>query len=119
VVVGVIAASVGGAMRGAIRHGGARLLDSLIGVVLQVAVVLLAAWLMAAPLKESTQPSLVAAVQDSKVIQQIDRIAPPWLHNLVSSRLKEALASSGLQIGPNQTVNVDDPDPSLASKVPW
>ncbi|MFN8228228.1 MAG: acid resistance serine protease MarP [Mycobacterium sp.] len=116
VVVGVIAASVvGGAMRGAIRHGGARLLDSLIGVVLQVAVVLLAAWLMAAPLKESTQPSLVAAVQDSKVIQQIDRIAPPWLHNLVSSRLKEALASSGLQIGPNQTVNVDDPDPSLAS----
>ena len=45
---GDAASVVGGAMRGAIRHGGARLLDPLIGVVLQVAVVLLAAWLMAA-----------------------------------------------------------------------
>lgn len=116
VVIGVIAASVvGGAMRGAIRHGGARFVDSLIGVVLQVAVVLLAAWLMAAPLRESTQPSLVAAVKDSKVVQQVDRIAPPWLHKLVSNRLKEALASSGLQIGPNPSPNVDDPDVSLAS----
>ncbi|HNM84730.1 MAG: acid resistance serine protease MarP [Mycobacterium sp.] len=116
VVIGVIAGSVvGGAMRGAIRHGGARFVDSLVGVVLQVAVVLLAAWLMATPLKSSTQPSLVAAVRDSKVLEQVDRVAPPWIRDVVRNRLSGLLDSSGLQIGPNPTANVDDPDASLAS----
>lgn len=116
VVVGVIAASVvGGAMRGAIRHGGLRLVDSLVGVVLQVTVVLLAAWLMATPLMSSTQPSLAAAVRDSKVIQQVDRVAPPWIRDVVRSRLSGLLDSSGLQIGPNPDADVDAPDPSLAN----
>ncbi len=116
VVIGVIAGSVvGGAMRGAIRHGGARFVDSLVGVVLQVAVVLLAAWLMATPLMSSTQPSLVAAVRDSKVLQQVDRVAPPWIRDVVRKRLSGLLDSSGLQIGPNPIANVDDPDASLAS----
>lgn len=124
VVIGVIAASVvGGAMRGAIRHGGARFVDSLIGVVLQVAVVLLAAWLMAVPFKpsqdpsqtSSTQPCLGNVVCGSKVIQQLDRVVPSSVGQALGERLRGALHSSGLQIGPNPSPNVDDPDVSLAS----
>ena len=115
VVIGEIAGVVvGRAVRGAIRHGALRFVDSAVGVVLQVAVVLLAAWLLSAPLTSTSQPKLAAAVRDSTVLQQVDRVAPTWIRDTVRERVSKLIDSSGLQIGPNATVDVDAPDESLA-----
>ena len=63
VVIGEIAGVVlGRAVRGAIRNGGLRTVDSVVGVALQLVAVLVAAWLLATPLTSSDQPDLAAAV---------------------------------------------------------
>ena len=74
VVIGEVAGVVlGRAVRGAISSRVVRTVDSLIGVVLQIVVVLVAAWLLAAPLTSSDQPNLAAAVRGSKVLAEVDR----------------------------------------------
>lgn len=96
VVVGEIAGVVlGRAVRGAIRSPGIRGADSVIGVVLQLGVVLIAAWLLATPLTASDQPSLATAVNDSRVLRQVNEVAPPWLKT-VPRRLSAVLDDSGL-----------------------
>jgi S1-C subfamily serine protease len=121
VVIGEIAGVVvGRAVRGAIRHGGARFVDSLVGVVLQVLVVLAAAWLLATPLTSSSQPNLAAAVRGSKVLTHVDAVVPPWLKSTVQKRLSALWDSSGLpdvldQYSRTRIANVDPPDQSLAS----
>ena len=121
VVIGEIAGVVvGRAVRGAIRHGGARFVDSLVGVALQVLVVLAAAWLLATPLTSANQPNLAAAVRGSKVLAQVDGVVPPWLKTTVQKRLSALWDSSGLpdvldQYGRTPIVVVDPPDESLAS----
>ena len=121
VVVGEIAGMVvGRAMRGAIRHGGLRFVDSVIGVALQVLVVLIAAWLLATPLKTSDQSNLASAVTGSKVLTQVDRLAPSWLRSEVQQRLSALVRDSGLRdalqpFGKTPVAAVDPPDESLAS----
>jgi len=121
VVIGEVAGVVvGRAVRGAIRHGKARFIDSVVGVVLQVGVVLLAAWLLATPLTSSSQPKLAAAVRGSMVLAHVDEVAPPWLRSTVQKRLSALLDSSGLpqvldQFGRTPTVEVDPPDATLAT----
>jgi S1-C subfamily serine protease len=121
VVIGEIAGVVvGRAVRGAIRHGGARFVDSLVGVALQVLVVLAAAWLLATPLTSSSQTSLAAAVRGSKVLTQVNEVVPPWLKTTVQKRLSALWDSSGLpdvldQYARTPIANVDPPDASLAS----
>ncbi|HEX7323385.1 MAG TPA: acid resistance serine protease MarP [Mycobacterium sp.] len=96
VIVGEVAGVVlGRAVRGAIRHPGVRGIDSLIGVVLQLAVVLIAAWLLATPLTSSDQPNLAAAVRGSRVLARVDDVAPTWLKT-VPARLSAVLDNSGL-----------------------
>ena len=63
-VIGEVAGVVlGRAVRGSIRSGPVRVVDSVIGVALQLVVVLVAAWLLASPLTSSDQPNLAAAVR--------------------------------------------------------
>ena len=58
IVVGEVAGVVlGRAVRGAIRNRTVRVIDSVIGVGLQVIVVLTAAWLLATPLTQSAGPA--------------------------------------------------------------
>lgn len=97
VVVGEVAGVVlGRAVRGAISSGGIRLLDSLIGVAVQLVVVMVAAWLLATPLTASSnEPSLAAAVRGSRVLAQVNEVAPPWLKT-VPKRLSSLLDTSGL-----------------------
>jgi S1-C subfamily serine protease len=122
VVVGEIAgAVVGRAVRGAIRHGTARFVDSLAGVALQLVVVFLAAWLLVTLLTSSSQANLAAAVRDSKVAAQVDKVAPTWLRAEVQERLSALKQDSGWpeileSLGPNPIVAVDPPDASLASE---
>lgn len=97
VVIGEVAGVVlGRAVRGAIRSPGMRFFDSLIGVALQMVVVLVAAWLLAIPLTTSAaQPSLAAAVRGSRVLAQVNDVAPAWLKS-VPKRLSVMLDTSGL-----------------------
>jgi S1-C subfamily serine protease len=97
VVVGEIAGVVlGHAVRGAIRSRAIRFFDSLVGVAVQLGVVLIAAWLLATPLTSSSgQPSLAAAVRGSRVLAQVNGVAPNWLKT-VPKRLSSLLDTSGL-----------------------
>ncbi|ESV61563.1 colicin V production family protein [Mycobacteroides abscessus MAB_091912_2446] len=77
VVIGEVAGVVlGRAMRGAIRNRVLRTGDSVVGVVLQVAAVLVAAWLLSIPMQSSNQPNISAAARESKVLSQVDKYAP-------------------------------------------
>lgn len=120
VVVGEIAGVVlGRAVRGAIRNRAMRTVDSVIGVGLQVIAVLVVAWLLASPLTSSDQPNLAAAVRGSRVLAQVDQVAPPWLKS-VPARLSGLLGTSGLPevlqpFGRTPIVAVEPPDPTLAN----
>jgi S1-C subfamily serine protease len=120
VVVGEIAGVVvGRAVRGAIRHGGARSVDSAVGVVVQLTVVLVATLLVGTVLASSRQPNLVSAVHGSRIFSALDGMAPGWL-KAVPKRLSVLRDNSGLpevlqEIRRGPTVEVDPPDASLAS----
>ena len=120
VVIGEIAGVVlGRAVRGAIRNPALRFFDSVIGVGLLVVAVLVAAYLLGTLLGSSDQPNLAAAVQGSKVLAQVDEVAPSWLRS-VPTRLKSALLDTyGLPdvlkpFGRTPIVAVDAPDAGLA-----
>lgn len=119
VVVGEIAGVVlGRAVRGALRNSAFRVFDSAIGVALQLVAVLVAAYLLATPLTSSDQPNLAAAVKNSRVLTEVDKVAPPWLKS-VPTRLSSLLDTSGFDVlqpfGRTPIVNVDAPDASLAT----
>ncbi len=120
VVIGEVAGVVlGRAVRGAIRNRSIRTVDSVIGVGLQLVAVLVAAWLLATPLTSSQQPNLAAAVRGSKVLAQVDEVAPSWLKS-VPNRLSTLLNTSGLPdvlqpFGRTPIVAVSAPDPTLST----
>ena len=121
VVIGEVAGVVlGRAVRGSIRSGPVRVVDSFIGVALQLVVVLVAAWLLGSPLTSSNQQNLAAATRGSRVITEVDKYAPEWLRS-VPKRMSALLSTSGLPdvlepVGtPIQAV--DPPDPSLADSL--
>jgi S1-C subfamily serine protease len=120
VVVGEIAGVVlGRAVRGAIRNRTLRTFDSVVGVALQLVAVLVAAWLLATPLTSSDQPNLAAAVRGSRVLAQVDELAPEWLKR-VPTRLSSLLDTSGLPnvlqpFGRTPIISVDIPDSALAT----
>ncbi|AWT56996.1 acid resistance serine protease MarP [Mycolicibacterium smegmatis] len=119
VVVGEIAGVVlGRAVRGTIRSGLFRAFDSIVGVSLMLVAVLVAAWLLGSLLTSSDQPNLAAAVKGSRVLSEVDRVAPTWLRQ-VPTRLSGLLDTSGLPdvlepFGRTPIVNVDAPDAALA-----
>jgi S1-C subfamily serine protease len=121
VVVGEVAGVVlGRAVRGAIHSSSVRFFDSLIGVAVQLVVVLVAAWLLATPLTSSAgQPSLAAAVRGSRVLAQVNDVAPEWLKT-VPKRLSTLLDTSGLPqvlepFSRTPVVAVAAPDAALAN----
>ena len=122
VVVGEVAGVVlGRAVRGSIRSGPVRVLDSVVGVALQLVVVVVAAWLLASPLTSSDQPNLAAAVRGSQVVSEVDKYAPEWLRS-VPKRMSALLSTSGLPdvlepFGRTPIANVDPPDASLADSL--
>src|SRR3984885_7599686 len=121
VVVGEVAGVVlGRAVRGAIHSNSVRFFDSLVGVAVQLVVVLVAAWLLATPLTSSAgQPSLAAAVRGSRVLAQVNDVAPEWLKT-VPKRLSTLLDTSGLPqvlepFSRTPVVAVAAPDAALAN----
>lgn len=120
VVVGEIAGVVlGRAVRSAIRNRSLRAVDSLVGVAIQIVAVLVAAWMLTYPLQSSDQPNLAAAVRGSKVLKEVNDLAPGWLRQ-VPTRLSALLDTSGLPdvlqpFGRTPIVAVDAPDAALAA----
>ncbi|MUL84178.1 MULTISPECIES: acid resistance serine protease MarP [unclassified Mycolicibacterium] len=120
VVIGEIAGVVlGRAVRGTIRNRLLRVLDSAVGVSLMLVAVLVASWLLGSLLTSSDQPNLAAAVKNSRVLSEVDKVAPSWLRS-VPNRLSALLDTSGLPdvlepFGRTPIVNVDAPDASLAT----
>lgn len=121
VVVGEVAGVVlGRAVRGAIRNRPIRMIDSIIGVGVQLMVVLTAAWLLATPLTQSKdQPELAAAVRGSRVLAEVNEVAPTWLKS-VPKRLSALLNTSGLPavlepFSRTPVIPVASPDPALAN----
>ena len=120
VVIGEIAGVVlGRAVRGAIRNRALRSFDSVIGVALQLVAVLVAAWMLAYPLQSSDQPNLAAAVRGSKVLKQVNDVAPSWLKS-VPTRMSSLLDTSGLPqvlqpFGRTPIIAVDAPNAALAN----
>lgn len=120
VVIGEVAGVVlGRAVRSAIRNPGLRGVDSVIGVALQVFAVLVAAWLLATPLRSSDQAALAQAVEGSRVRQEVDQVAPDWLRT-VPNRLSALLNTSGISdvwqpFGRTPIVPVDAPDANIAN----
>ncbi|ORB89874.1 acid resistance periplasmic serine protease MarP [Mycobacterium persicum] len=120
VVVGEVAGVVlGRAVRGAIRNRPVRVIDSVIGVAVQLVVVLTAAWLLATPLTQSKdQPELAAAVRGSRVLAEVNEVAPTWLKT-VPKRLSALLNTSGLPqvlepFSRTPVIPVASPDPALS-----
>ncbi|GAA3722614.1 MarP family serine protease [Gordonia hankookensis] len=118
IIVGEVSGMIlGRAARSGIRSRGVRRIDSVIGLVLQVIAVLVAAWLLAIPLSSSTETQLSTAVRGSKVLGGVDVFAPQWLRDLPRD-FSALLDNSGLPqvIGPfgrTPVVNVGPPDPSV------
>lgn len=120
VVIGEIAGVVlGRAARSAFRSRPVRAIDSVVGVGLQLVAVLLAAWLLATPLASSSgQPAVTAAVNDSKVLGEVNKVAPDWLQS-VPQRISALLDDSGLPdvlepFGRTPIAAVEEPDATLA-----
>ncbi|MET9215465.1 MULTISPECIES: MarP family serine protease [unclassified Nocardia] len=123
VIVGEVAGMVlGRAARTGIRHPAARSVDSVVGAVLQAATVLVAAWLLALPLATASQPGVAAAINGSRVLADVNSVAPQWLRKL-PNEFSKLLDTSGLPdvIGPfgrAPIAAVEPPDASvLASPV--
>lgn len=122
VVIGEVAGVVlGRAVRGSIRSAPVRVVDSIVGVALQLVVVLIAAWLLGSPLTSSGQVGLASAVRGSKVIAEVDKYAPDWLRT-VPKRMSALLSTSGLPnalepLGPAPAQDVDPPDATLADSL--
>ncbi|MGS2808113.1 MarP family serine protease [Nocardia sp. MW-W600-9] len=123
VIVGEVAGMVlGRAARSSMRHPVARSVDSVIGAVLQAATVLVAAWLLALPLATASQPGVAAAINGSRVLADVNEVAPTWLRTL-PNEFSKLLNTSGLPdvIGPfgrAPIAAVEPPDASvLASPV--
>jgi S1-C subfamily serine protease len=97
VVIGEVAGVVlGRAIRAAMHSRTIRFFDSIVGVAMQMVVVMVAAWLLATPLTTSSgQPNLAAAVRGSRVLAQVNQVAPPWLKT-VPKRLSKLVDTSGL-----------------------
>jgi S1-C subfamily serine protease len=97
--------------------------DSAIGAAVQAIAVLVAAWLLAIPLHDASQPQIAAAVSGSKVLGQVNDLAPQWLKTM-PNRFSNLLNTSGLPdvMGPFTRAPVADvapPDPGvLQSEVP-
>ncbi|MFC4124253.1 MarP family serine protease [Nocardia rhizosphaerae] len=123
VIVGEVAGMVlGRAARSGIRNPFARSVDSITGAILQACTVLVAAWLLALPLATASQPNVAAAINGSKVLADVNEVAPSWLRKL-PNEFSKLLNTSGLPdvIGPfgrAPIAAVEPPDASvLASPV--
>lgn len=118
VVIGEVSGMVvGRAARSGLHSLRLRRVDSWIGSGFQFVAILIAAWLLAIPIRGASQPKLAEAVDGSRVIGTVDQVAPQWMRDLPGD-FTALLDSSGLKqvispFGEAQVAQVDPPDRRL------
>ena len=119
VIVGEVSGMVvGRAARSGLHSLKLRRVDSIVGAILQFVAILVAAWLVAIPIKSSQHAGLANAVGESRVISGVDSVAPGWMRSLPSD-FTDLLANSGLQevmgpFGTTKVATVEAPDMNLS-----
>ena len=119
VTIGQIAGiTIGRAIRRYISGRAARLLDSVVGAVLQAAAVLLVAWLVAVPISAQETTGLAKTVRGSSVLAKLDEVAPDALHKIPAA-FTGVLGDTGFPdiLGPFANTPVQEvpvPDPTLS-----
>ncbi len=122
VVIGEVAGMVvGRSLRERVRSTPARTVDNLVGLSLQAVAAVVAVWLLATPIRDSSLAAAAGAVEDSRILTAVGNEAPPWLRG-VPDRFRTLLNDSGLSdaIGPygRTTINPVDPPNRQLAKVP-
>ncbi|MFC0313366.1 MarP family serine protease [Gordonia phosphorivorans] len=119
VILGEIAGMVvGRAVRSGLHSIRLRKVDSLIGACLQFVAILVAAWLLATPIRSAESDGAFArSVSESRVIDAVDRVAPQWMRELPGD-FTALLDNSGLKqvispFGDAEVAAVDPPDQQL------
>jgi S1-C subfamily serine protease len=95
----------------------AQAVDAAGGALVSVAAVLLAAWMVAAPLASAPYPELARAVRRSEVIHAVDGAVPGPVRNLYQS-LRETVRQGNFPevfgpLAPTRVPDVSPPDPAL------
>ncbi|GAC67617.1 MarP family serine protease [Gordonia soli] len=118
VIIGEVSGMIlGRAARSVIRSRALRRVDSVIGSVVQVIAVLVAAWLLAIPISSSAATQVASAVRESRVLGGVDAVAPEWLRDLPKD-FSALLDNSGIPevlppFGRAPVTNVGPPDAAL------
>jgi uncharacterized membrane protein required for colicin V production len=115
-----IASSIGAAMRSTVTWHSATLLDSVGGSVVSVVSVLLIAWVVGSVLIESPFPVVDTQVNNSLVLQTLDRFMPSPAKTMFSD-FRRLLASNNAYaevfsgIGAERILAIPAPDPSVVN----
>lgn len=112
-----LAGWLGSRLRHAINTRSGQAADDAGGAAVSVIAVSLVAWLVAAPLADSSMPWLARAVRDSAVLDAIDRIMPKQAE-VLSEALHDTVDTRGFPdvfgpFVPTRAREVDAPDPAL------
>ena len=100
---------IGRAIRGTMRVTAIRVLDSVLGAVVQATAVLVAAWLLAVPLASAGDASLAGAVRGSTVLSEVNGVLPERAQRL-PAEFGALLDTSGLPnvLGPFARTPITD-----------
>ncbi|PSK99410.1 colicin V production protein [Murinocardiopsis flavida] len=118
--MGQFAASyVGALVRNKVTWDSARVLDALGGALVSGLSVLLVTWLIGSAVANSAIPIVTGQVQDSRVLQAVDRAVPDVAHTWFSTFRRIVDQSAFPQVfsglGSGQPAEVDAPDPDVLS----
>ena len=123
-VVGmVIASSLGVALRSRVRGRPATVVDSLGGAVVNVAAVLLVAWLIGSFVAYSPFPAISSEVNNSLVLKTVDKLIPRTALTLPSFRPLHSLLASGpytqvfSALGAESALTLPAPNPAVLSSL--
>ncbi|MFG1950652.1 MarP family serine protease [Micromonospora sp. NPDC048830] len=113
-----LAGWVGSHLRKTITSEVGRHADDIGGVFVSTVAVLLAAWLVVAPLGSSSLPWLAASVRNSALLTVVDEVMPERAKQ-VSNALRDTVDTNGFpdvfgDLAPTRARQVDPPDPALA-----
>jgi S1-C subfamily serine protease len=108
---------LGGQLRDRLTWRPARVADSAGGAAVSAIAVLIAAWMVAAPLASAPYPALASAVRRSEVIHAVDGAVPGPVRDLYQS-LRQTVRQGNFPevfgpLSPTQVPEVPDPDPTL------
>ncbi|MCH7230650.1 MarP family serine protease [Glycomyces sp. L485] len=114
-----IATALGFRLRKRLKTNGTRRVDHLAGPVVSVLAVLLVTWMAAAPLANSSMPSVAAAVRNSSLVGGIDEHMPEAVKGVYDS-MRDSLNTSQIPdvfngLNPTPVYPVEPPDPELAA----